>query len=81
MKLRTAVATALALVTLTAPAAQAMIPSDHDGVSASKPVLKRLPKTPDGSRTTKPARRPAGVSALSQAASYRESAAAIRRNG
>ena len=44
MQIRTVIVTALAVVSVAAPAAQATIPSDHDGVSASKPSAKVNPK-------------------------------------
>ena len=74
------IATALALVTLLPSTAQAMVPSDHDGVAGSTPVLKRLPQARGGSCVTKPTRHAAGVSVLSDSVPYRVSTAAIRRN-
>jgi hypothetical protein len=81
MKARTAIATALTLVTLAAPAAQATIPSDHEGGAPSKPVLKHLPQTREGFCTTNPTRSATSVSAPSSSAPYLVSAAAVRRNG
>jgi hypothetical protein len=81
MKARTAIITALTLVTLVAPAAEATTPGDDGGVAApSKTIAKRLPLSHGGSCTTKPTRRPARLSTPANSAPYLVTAAAVRRN-
>ena len=56
MNARTAIATALVLLPLAAPAAQAQIPSDHDGVGLTTlrvTLAVKLATNPFAARTTK----------------------------
>jgi hypothetical protein len=51
MKSRTPLATALTLLALAAPAANAQIPSDHDGTSSTPPQASGHPAQTTGCRT------------------------------